>query len=55
MVTYLSIVRFDGRILTKLSVCVLIVNIVANAYELLSSVCACDQNNSNTHSITLRY
>ena len=51
--TYLCIVWFDRRVLTQFRVCVLIVDIVSDPNELLSTICAGDKRDSDTYSITL--
>lgn len=55
IVLYLCVVWFDRWVFPQLRVCVLIVNIVPNADELLSTISAGDQNHSNAYCITLWY
>lgn len=53
-VCYLSVVRFEWRIFSQFRVRVFIVDIVADADELLSAVSARDEDHSDPHCVALR-
>lgn len=53
LISHLRVVGFERRVFPELGVSVLVVNVIADADELLSSVRAGDQDDGDAHCIAL--